>query len=235
MKRLPALKSNFLFLKRSLFLLIMLCVLFACHKDNSHTTNSNAFFNYSGKNPLVIKTIGQLKQLNDNKPFADSLNSVGTFKWDAYVKSAIIDSGINNYNIIVPYVDKQNVLAGYITVSVTKTGVDSKPVTCNYETDYVNSKDFVQRHVMGNMLQLFKQKGIALTNNFTAMQAADKKQMTLVYAPNTKQQSIEKPTTLNSVKTLHDAVCVNIYNIEYISRLLMIDPFKVNLSITVFL
>jgi hypothetical protein len=217
MKRSLIKKNDFHFLKRNLFVLILLCVLFACHKDNSARNNdSNPFFKYSGNDALVIKTIGQLKQLNDKKPFADSLNSIGSFKWDAYIKSVAVDTGVNNYKIVVPYVNKQNVLAGYITVSVIKKGIDTKPIVYNYEKDYLNNKDLLQRYLMGNVLHVFGQKNIILAENITAIQEADKKQMALVYAPKTNQQSITKSAS-NGIRTLDAAPqCENTYYIEYL-------------------
>ena len=168
MKHSSVLKNDFPFPRKSLFALILFLVLFACHKDNSSRSgNSIEFFNYSGKDALVIKTIGQLKVLNDKAHFADSLNLLGSFKWDAYLKSVEIDTSASNYKIMIPYVDKQSVLAGYIDISVTKTGITNKPVAYNYEKDFLSTHNLLKRYLMGNSLHFFEQKNITLPENFT--------------------------------------------------------------------
>ncbi len=218
MKPPPRLRNDFHLLNKSgLIILALLMLFFSCHKDNFRETktNLNAFFNYSGKDTLLVKTIAQLKNLNDKKPFADSLANIGSFKWDAYIKSVSIDASLTTV-MTIPYVNKQNILTGFIVVSITKGQINTKPVAYNYAKDYLNNKNLLQRFLMGNIFQLFQQKDIALNNSFSAMRATDKKQMTLLYDPKTNQQSIAK-SDANSIRTLNAAVqCANTYYIEYL-------------------
>jgi hypothetical protein len=150
-------------------------------------------------------------------PFADSLSDIGTFKWDAYLKGVAIDADTkNNYSIMVPYVNKQNVLEGYIDINVTKTGVTTKPTVYNYAHDYLDNKYLLQRYMMGSPLQFFSQKGIILPQSLAARQIADKKQIVSAYTPKIIEQTDTKaisngPRSLATVNMCQFTFLIN-YN-----------------------